>query len=70
MKDLGCSKAFIYAMGQEPWLKFLTGAVYAPDSAPIRASDRLISQLRERSITAERWYGRREWHHPTRGSHA
>jgi L-ascorbate metabolism protein UlaG (beta-lactamase superfamily) len=55
-----CKEAYVYAMGMEPWLKYIMAKDYTPDSDPIIASDRLIEDCRSRGIVAERLYGERE----------
>jgi L-ascorbate metabolism protein UlaG (beta-lactamase superfamily) len=57
---LGVSQVYVYAMGQEPWLKYLTSIVYTEASRPIVESDKLIATCRARGLTAERLYGCRE----------
>lgn len=51
---------YIYAMGQEPWLKFISSIKYTPESHPIVQSDKLISFCLEKGIVAERLFGEKE----------
>ncbi len=51
---------YVYAMGQEPWLEFLTSIKYTDESNPIIQSDKLIKECRERGIIAERLFGEKE----------
>lgn len=44
VKELGCSKAFIYAMGQEPWLRYLMGLEYKPDAIQLKQARSFIDQ--------------------------
>ncbi|MDP9121077.1 MAG: MBL fold metallo-hydrolase [Acidobacteriota bacterium] len=60
VRRFGCREAYVYAMGMEPWLKYIMAKDYTPDSDPIIASDRLIEECRVSGITAERLYGERE----------
>jgi L-ascorbate metabolism protein UlaG (beta-lactamase superfamily) len=53
-------QAYVYAMGQEPWLKFLTSIQYTEESRPIVESNKLVKDCRERGIEAERLYVRKE----------
>ncbi|HEU5130962.1 MAG TPA: hypothetical protein VFT26_02625, partial [Pyrinomonadaceae bacterium] len=39
---LNAKEVYVYAMGQEPWLTFLTSIKYTPESRPIVESDKLI----------------------------
>lgn len=55
-----CKQAYVYAMGMEPWLKYIMAKDYTPASDPIIASDRLIEDCRSRGIVAERLYGEKE----------
>jgi L-ascorbate metabolism protein UlaG (beta-lactamase superfamily) len=48
---------YVYAMGQEPWLSFLTSIRYTEDSRPIIESNRLVAECLSRGLTAERLYG-------------
>lgn len=60
LESLAPRQAFVYSMGQEPWLKFLLSLEYDADSLPIRESDRLVAWCRERGLESERLFGRRE----------
>jgi L-ascorbate metabolism protein UlaG (beta-lactamase superfamily) len=53
-------QVYVYAMGQEPWLTFLTSIQYAAESRPIIESDKLVETCRRRGIAAERLFGRKE----------
>jgi L-ascorbate metabolism protein UlaG (beta-lactamase superfamily) len=55
-----CREAYVYAMGQEPWLNYIMSIKYTEQSRPIVESNRLIDACRERGITAERLYGEKE----------
>jgi L-ascorbate metabolism protein UlaG (beta-lactamase superfamily) len=54
------SEVYVYAMGQEPWLTFLTSIKYTPQSRPIVESDKLVEECRTRGLTAERLFGHKE----------
>ena len=58
---LKCEKVFIYAMGMEPWLKFLTSIEYTDTSKPIVESNKLIDDCTERGLRAERLFGVHEF---------
>lgn len=51
------SEVYVYAMGQEPWLRHIMGLEYTAESRPIAESDRLVAECRAMGITAERLYG-------------
>ena len=60
VQELDCSRVFVYAMGQEPWLKHLMGLAYQPGSVQLTESDRFLERCRGGGIPAERLYGCRE----------
>ena len=51
---------YVYAMGAEPWLTFISSIEYEPDSAPIVESDQLIQACRADGLVSERLYGSKE----------
>jgi len=55
-----CREAYVYAMGQEPWLNYIMSIKYTEQSRPIVESDRLIEACRQRGIIAERLFGEKE----------
>jgi len=55
-----CKEAYVYAMGMEPWLKYIMAKEYTPESDPIVASNRLIEDCRSQGLVAERLYGEKE----------
>lgn len=57
---LNCKKAYVYAMGQEPWLCYLTSIKYTPESRPIIESDKLVEACKQQGTFAERLYGSKE----------
>jgi L-ascorbate metabolism protein UlaG (beta-lactamase superfamily) len=48
---------FIYAMGLEPWLKFISSIKYTDESKPIVESNRLLEYCRSMGIASERLFG-------------
>jgi L-ascorbate metabolism protein UlaG (beta-lactamase superfamily) len=54
------SEVYVYAMGQEPWLGYITSIKYTDQSNPIIASNKLIAACRDRGLAAERLFGERE----------
>lgn len=48
---------FVYAMGMEPWLEFLTSVKYTDESKPIIESNKLIQECKIMNINGERLYG-------------
>jgi len=55
-----CREAYVYAMGQEPWLNYVMSIKYTPTSNPIVASNRLVETCKERGVVAERLFGEKE----------
>jgi L-ascorbate metabolism protein UlaG (beta-lactamase superfamily) len=54
------AEVYVYAMGQEPWLEFISSIKYTPESHPIVQSDKLIAYCRQKNIIAERLFGEKE----------
>jgi L-ascorbate metabolism protein UlaG (beta-lactamase superfamily) len=52
--------AYVYDMGQEPWLVYLTSIHHTDESRPIVESNKLIEHCRGRGITSERLYCQKE----------
>lgn len=50
-------EVFVYAMGMEPWLKFISSIKYTDESRPIIESNKLIAYCNERNIKSQRLYG-------------
>ena len=48
---------FVYAMGMEPWLEFISSIKYTDESRPIVESNRLVEACKAIGINAERLYG-------------
>jgi L-ascorbate metabolism protein UlaG (beta-lactamase superfamily) len=53
-------EAYVYAMGQEPWLEFISTVKYTAESHPIVQSNLLVAECLRQGITAERLYGEKE----------
>lgn len=53
-------EVYVYAMGQEPWLEFISSIKYTPESNPIVQSNRLVEECQKRGIIAERLFGEKE----------
>ncbi|HBX62899.1 MULTISPECIES: MBL fold metallo-hydrolase [Sphingobacterium] len=53
-------EVYVYAMGQEPWLEFISTVKYTPESNPIIQSDLLVEECKKRNMIAERLYGEKE----------
>lgn len=53
-------EVYVYAMGQEPWLTFVTGIHYTDTSRPITESSGLVEDCRQRGIVSERLFGHKD----------
>jgi L-ascorbate metabolism protein UlaG (beta-lactamase superfamily) len=53
-------EVYVYAMGMEPWLKFISSINYTAESNPIIESNKLISYCHDRGMIAERLFGEKE----------
>ncbi|SFF10364.1 L-ascorbate metabolism protein UlaG, beta-lactamase superfamily [Chitinophaga sp. CF118] len=53
-------EVYVYAMGQEPWLEFISSLKYTEESKPIVQSDKLVAECHKRGIIAERLFGEKE----------
>lgn len=51
---------YVYAMGQEPWLRYILGLELQEDSNPIIQSQRLIAECKSKGIFAEFLFGKKE----------
>jgi hypothetical protein len=60
VKLFNCREAYVYAMGQEPWLNYIMSIKYTDQSRPIVESNRLISSCQAMGVTAERLFGEKE----------
>jgi len=60
VKRFRCREVYVYAMGQEPWLGYVTSIKYTDESKPIIESSKLVEMCREIGIVAERLYGSKE----------
>jgi L-ascorbate metabolism protein UlaG (beta-lactamase superfamily) len=54
---MGCSRAYVYAMGHEPWVWYLTTTTFDETAAPVRAAERFVAACRARGIEARRLHG-------------
>lgn len=51
---------YVYAMGQEPWIEFISSIKYTDESNPIVQSNQLVKKCLDMDIVAERLYGEKE----------
>lgn len=53
-------ECYVYAMGQEPWIEFITSIKYTDQSNPIVQSNMLVKRCTEQGILSERLFGEKE----------
>jgi len=53
-------EVYVYAMGMEPWLEFISSIKYTDESNPIIQSNKLVQLCEQKGIVAERLYGEKE----------
>jgi L-ascorbate metabolism protein UlaG (beta-lactamase superfamily) len=58
--DLKCSHMYIYAMGQEPWLRYLMGMQYTADSIQLKQAQSFVTRCTEAGLNVEHLNGSRE----------
>jgi L-ascorbate metabolism protein UlaG (beta-lactamase superfamily) len=61
VEKLKCQHAYVYAMGQEPWLNHVMALNYLPDSPQIVESDKFVKKCIANGIESERLFGKKEW---------
>lgn len=61
MQKSKCKKAYVYAMGQEPWLNYIMALKYSQASVQIIESNKFVQACRDQGIEAERLFGCKEW---------
>jgi L-ascorbate metabolism protein UlaG (beta-lactamase superfamily) len=60
VEALNPRQVYVYAMGQEPWLTYLTSIKYTEQSRPIVESNKLVDECKSRGIVSERLFGKKE----------
>jgi L-ascorbate metabolism protein UlaG (beta-lactamase superfamily) len=60
VERFNCKEVYIYAMGHEPWLTYALSINYTDESPQIVNSNRLVATCRERGLTSERLFGKKE----------
>ncbi|MDO8692607.1 MAG: MBL fold metallo-hydrolase [Sheuella sp.] len=60
VKSLGCQSVYVYAMGAEPWLQFITSIDPDPNTAPVVNAKQLVEQCQAMGLISERLYGHAE----------
>ena len=60
VNQFNCAEVYVYAMGQEPWLRYALSLEYTEESNPIIHSSKLVAECRSRGIISERLFGIKE----------
>ena len=53
-------EVYVYAMGQEPWMQYIMGLQYSPDSAQLMEAERFIARCKAEGIRADRLFMKAE----------
>ncbi|MGW3660982.1 MBL fold metallo-hydrolase [Streptomyces sp. NPDC005151] len=61
MTELGAKEAYVYAMGEEPWLGHVMATTYTEDTYQIKQIEEFLSWCQDRNIKAGHLYGQQEW---------
>jgi len=60
LQEFDSRKIFVYAMGQEPWLRYIMGLEYTPDSVQLKEMEALLARCHEAGREAEYLYVSRD----------
>lgn len=61
MTEFGAREAYVYAMGEEPWLGHVMATTYNEDTYQIKQIEEFLAWCKEHDIPAGHLYGRQEW---------
>jgi L-ascorbate metabolism protein UlaG (beta-lactamase superfamily) len=61
MTELGADEAYVYAMGEEPWLGHVMATSYNDDSYQLKQVDEFMTWCAAHGIKAHHLYGQHEW---------
>ncbi|GAA3236454.1 MBL fold metallo-hydrolase [Actinocorallia longicatena] len=61
MTELGATKGYIYAMGEESWQGHVMATTYNEDTYQIKQIEEFLGWSSENDITAEHLFNKREW---------
>ena len=57
VKSLGSQRVYVYAMGAEPWLQYITSIDPSEDTIPAKNARQLVEACRSLGLQAERLFG-------------
>lgn len=61
MTELGASEAYVYAMGEEPWLGHVMATTYNDDSYQLKQVSEFMTWCADHGIKADHLLGQHEW---------
>ncbi len=61
VEKLKCKEAYVYAMGQEPWLGYIMALEYTSESLQMIESNKFIKICKEKDIKTDKLFGKKEW---------
>ncbi|MEU0833179.1 MBL fold metallo-hydrolase [Streptomyces sp. NPDC005969] len=61
MTELGATEAYVYAMGEEPWLGHVMATTYNEDTYQIKQIEEFMTWCADRGIKAGHLFGQQEW---------
>jgi L-ascorbate metabolism protein UlaG (beta-lactamase superfamily) len=61
MTELGATEAYVYAMGEEPWLGHVMATTYTEDTYQIKQINEFMTWCADHGIKAGHLFGQREW---------
>jgi L-ascorbate metabolism protein UlaG (beta-lactamase superfamily) len=61
MTELGAAAAYVYAMGEEPWLGHIMATTYNEDTYQLKQVNEFLRWCEDRGTAAGHLYGRRQW---------
>lgn len=59
--NLKAKQAYVYSMGEEPWLNFIMNINYSPEALQILESNQFIQENLKSGIPSKRLFGKEEW---------
>lgn len=57
VKSLGCKRVYVYAMGAEPWLQYVTSIDPSDETVPAINARKLVAACKDLGLHAERLFG-------------
>lgn len=61
MTELGANEAYVYAMGEEPWLGHIMATSYNEDSYQLKQVEEFMTWCAEHGIKSDHLFGQHEW---------